>query len=164
MVVADVQFYDVVVWLHVSGVVLAFGPTFAFGLYMGFVGRNDPRSVPVVLEAQSLIMRTMTTIGILIILASGIYLAADRWEFSDFFVAWGIVALLVLLALIYGAFLPNNRRERQAAERDIERAGAGEVEFSPGFWDVVRRDQVLGPLAGLTVILTIYVMVAKPFL
>jgi hypothetical protein len=109
-------------------------------------------------------MRTLTTIGILVILATGIYLTADRWEFSDFFIAWGIVALLVLLALVYGAFLPNNRRETEAAERDIESAGSGQVEFSPGFWAVVRRDQLLGPIAGLIVIVTIYVMATKPFL
>lgn len=164
MLIAEVQFYEVVVWLHVSAVVVAFGPTFAFGMYMAFVGRNHARSVPAVLGAQSLVMRTMTTIGALIVIASGIYLAADRWEFSDFFIAWGIIAALVLFALVYGAFLPNNRRQREAAERDIEAAGSGQVEFGPAFWSVARRDQVLGPLAGLIVILTIYVMAAKPFL
>ena len=29
-----VTFYNVVVWLHISSVVLAFGPTFAFGIYV----------------------------------------------------------------------------------------------------------------------------------
>lgn len=164
MLVAEVQFYDVIVWLHVSAVVVAFGPTFAFGMYMAFVGRNHPRSVPAVLGAQSLVMRTMTTAGILVVIGSGIYLVVDRWEFSDFFIGWGIVAAIVLFALVYGAFLPNNRREAEAAERDIEAAGSGRVEFSPAFWSVVRRDQALGPLAGLIVILTIYVMTTKPFL
>ena len=33
MTTLAVQFYDVIVWLHVSAVVVAFGPTFAYGIY-----------------------------------------------------------------------------------------------------------------------------------
>jgi hypothetical protein len=164
MPVAEVQFYDVVVWLHVSGVVVGFGPTFAFGLYLALAGRKYPRSMPAVLEAQCTISRTMVTIGALVILASGIYLAADRWEFSDFFVIAGLVAIVILLGMVHGFFVPNEVRARELAERDIETAGAGEVEFSDEFNRRMRGSAIAGPIAGLIVILTIYFMAAKPFL
>jgi hypothetical protein len=164
MFVAEVQFYDVVVWLHVSAVVLAFGPTFAFGIYYGVVGSRHPRSLPAVFEATTVVNRTMTTIGMLVILASGIYLAADRWEFSDAFVIVGIVAVVVLMALVHGFFIPNDRRGKAAAERDIEAAGSGDVQFSDEFWASAARGRTVGALAGLIVILTIYFMAAKPFL
>lgn len=162
---ADVTFYDVVLWLHITGVVLAFGVTFAFGIYIGLAMARHRRSIPAILEAQTLINRTMVTIGGLVILATGIYLAADRWDFSDFFVGWGIVAILVLLGLVHGFFLPHDRRALAAAKRDIEAAPPGsEVEFGEEFNRNSAASARMGPIAGLIVILTIYVMAAKPFL
>ena len=42
MSVATVQFYDVIVWLHVTAVVLAFGPTFSYGLFFATAGKTNP--------------------------------------------------------------------------------------------------------------------------
>lgn len=162
--VAEVQFYDVVVWLHVSAVVVGFGPTFAFGLYLGFIGKSQPRSIPATFEAQTLVVRTLTTIGALVILATGIYLAADRWEFSDAFVIVGLVAIALLMGMSYGYFIPADHRSKELAERDIAAAGAAEPTFSDEFWASTKGSRILGPIAGLIVILTIYFMAAKPFL
>jgi hypothetical protein len=160
-----VTFYDVVVWLHVSSVVVAFGPTFAFGIYLALAGRKYPRAMPAIIEATTIVNRSLVTIGGALILITGIYLTADAWEFSDFFVGWGILAILVLLGLVHGFFIPNDTRARRAAERDIEAAGpTGEVRFSEEFNRTSGASARVGPIAGLIVILTIYVMVAKPFL
>lgn len=159
-----VQFYDVVVWLHVSSVVVAFGPTFAFGVYLAFAGRNDPRSIPTILAAQTTINRSLVTIGGTLVLITGLYLVADRWDFSEFFVGWGIIAILVLLGLVHGVFIPNDRRAMQAAKRDIDAARGDRVELSSDFDRASRTSARLGPVAGLIIILTIYVMSAKPFL
>jgi hypothetical protein len=164
MVVAEVQFYDVIVWLHVSAVVVGFGPTFAFGVYLALAGRKYPGSMPAVLDAQCTISRIMVTLGALVILGSGIYLAADRWEFSDFFVVAGLVAIVILIAMVHGYFVPNEVRAREIAERDIEAAGPGEVRFSDEFDRRMRGSAVAGPIAGLIVILSIYFMTTKPFL
>lgn len=160
-----VTFYDVVVWLHVSSVVLAFGPTFAFGIYIAVAQRKYPRAIPAVLEAQIMISRSMITLGGVIILLTGLYLTGDRWEFSDFFAAWGLIAIIVLLGLVHGFFIPNDTRALRAAKRDIEAAGpSGEVELGAEFNQSSGRSARMGPVAGLIVILTIYVMAAKPFL
>jgi hypothetical protein len=159
-----VQFYDVVVWLHVSAVVVAFGPTFAYGIYLVAAGRSAPRSIPAILEAQTLINRTMVTIGGVLVLITGIYMVADRWDFGYFFVTWGLIAIIVLLGLTHGFFLPHDRRALVAAKRDIESAGPGDVEFGEEFDRESRASARMGPIAGLIVIVTIYVMAAKPFL
>jgi Predicted integral membrane protein (DUF2269) len=164
VVAAEVQFYDVIVWLHVSSVVVGFGPTFAFGLYLALAGRKYPRSMPAILDAQCTISRTMVTIAALVILGSGIYLASDRWEFSDFFVVAGLVAVIILLALVHLYFVPNEIRAREIAERDIEAAGSGEVKFSDEFDRRMRGSAIAGPIAGLIIIVTIYFMATKPFL
>jgi hypothetical protein len=164
MTTLAVQFYDVIVWLHVSAVVVAFGPTFAFGIYLAMTGRNHPRSIPAVLEAQDVVNRTMVTIGGVLVLLTGIYLVIDRWDFGYFFVTWGLIAIIVLLGLVHGFFLPHDRRARAAAKRDIEAAGSGEVEFGEEFNRETAASARMGPITGLIVILTIYVMAAKPFL
>src|SRR5690242_16271691 len=92
-----VRFYDVVVWLHITSVVVAFGPTFAFGIYFAVGARKYPRSIPAILETQSVIQRSMTTIGGTLVLLTGFYLAGKMWDFSDFFIVWGIIAIIVLM-------------------------------------------------------------------
>jgi hypothetical protein len=67
-----VTFYNVVVWLHVSAVVVAFGPTFAFGIYLALAGRKYPRAMPAMIEATNTINRSLVTLGGIVILLSGI--------------------------------------------------------------------------------------------
>ena len=160
-----VTFYDVVVWLHVSSVVVAFGPTFAFGIYLALAARKYPRAMPAVLESTITISRSMVTIGGVLILLTCVYLAADRWDFSEFFIGWGILAILVLLGLAHGFFIPHDSRALRAAKHDIDAAGpTGEVQFGEDFQRETGLSARMGPVAGLIVIVTIYVMVAKPFL
>lgn len=159
-----VAFYDVVLWLHIAAVVVGFGSTFAYAVIPAYVAKNSPRALPALYRAMIANDRTLVTIGGTIVLLSGLYLAADRWEFSEFFIGWGIVAVVLLLGLNGAFFTPNNRRAAEAAERDIERAGSGPVEFGPEFEKVNGKLATMGPLAGLVIVLTIYVMAAKPFL
>ena len=163
MIAAEVQFYDVVVWLHISAVVVGFGPTFAFGVYAAFTQQKNPRSIPAMLAAQDQVVKTLVTGGMLVILATGIYLAADREYFDEVFVGVGLAAIIVLFGLAHGFFRPNDRRAEELAERDIRASGEGEVEFSEEFNAVTGRSARVGALAGLIVILTIYFMTAKPF-
>lgn len=163
MAAAAVTFYDIVLWLHVTAVVVGFGGTFAYGVLIAVAGRSDPRSLPGLLEAIRANDRSLVTVGGIVVLVTGIYLAADAWQFSDFFISWGIIAVLVLLGLVHGFFLPNERRAREAAERDIEAAGSGTVELGDEFNTANGRLAKMGPVAGLIVVLTVYVMVAKPF-
>ena len=48
MIAAEVQFYDVTVFFHITAVVLAFGPTFAYGVFFATAGRLNPAALPVI--------------------------------------------------------------------------------------------------------------------
>ena len=97
--------------------------------------------------------RTAQRLSMLIILISGIYLVADRWEFSDF--------------LRPGAWRQSSRSSR-SRRRTSSRRPSGSSRRRAGREDeaqaIAGQQQVMGPIAGLIVILTIYVMTAKPFL
>jgi len=78
----------------------------------------------------------------------------DRWEYGDFFVSWGLAAVVVLLAMSQWFFIPTTQKFVEAAE-------AGRTEEVMAIAD---RQRKVGPIAGIIVILTVYVMTAQPFL
>ena len=154
MIVAAVQFYDVVVWLHITAVVLAWGPTFAYPVFFAYAGKNNPAALPTIAGAVVKWSEIGTRLGILVVLVTGLYLTDDRWDFADFFSSWGIVAILILFAMAQFFFIPNTKKFIAAAE-----GGRQEEAMA-----LAAKQRVAGPIAGILVILTIYVMTAKPFL
>jgi uncharacterized membrane protein len=154
MLAAEVQFYDVVVFLHILAVVLAFGPTFAYGLFFATAGRTNPAALPTIGRAVVTWSQIATRLGIVAILITGIYLVDDRWDFGDFFVAWGIIAAVILFAMSQWHFIPTTQRLVEAAEAGRQDEVAA----------IAGAQQRSGPIAGIIVILTLYVMTAKPFL
>ena len=164
MTTTAVTFYDVVLWLHISAVIVGFGSTFAYGVLATFAAKDNPRSMPSVLAGIMANDRSLVTFGGLLVLVTGFYLVIDRWDFGEFFIGWGIIAVLFLLGITHGYLLPNERRAKAAAERDIERAGSGPVEFGEQFNKANGNFAKVGTVAGIVVVLTVYVMTAKPFL
>lgn len=164
MTTLAVTFYDVVLWLHISAVVVGFGSTFAYAVLLTVAQREGPRGMPGLLAAVRANDRTVVTIGAVIVLLTGLYLAADSKQLDEFFVAWGIVAVLVLIGLTHAFFLPTERRAEELAKRDVESAGPGEVKWSPEFTAISGKLAKVGTLTGVIVLLTVYVMTAKPFL
>ena len=162
---ADVQFHNVVLFVHILSVVLAFGPTFAYGLFIAIAQREGGVAVPAVGRAIGKWDMVAGTIGMTLILFSGMYLASydgSPWEFSQFFVSWGFVAILVLFGhgprLLHPA---DEEGRRPGRARPRERATASSRPSSRRRAPCSRRS---APVAGMIVILTIYVMSAKPFL
>lgn len=111
-------------------------------------------------------MRTMTffdrTIGTplqILILLVGIYLVLEGpWEWSDTFVAVGIVAIVVLLGLVHAVLIPTERKLAALAERDLADGG----ELSDEYWAASRQSAIWGTLAGLVVLVAVFFMTVKP--
>ena len=64
--VADVTAYNVGLFIHVLAVVLAFGPTFGYGIFIGFAETKAPNAVPAVLKAVNLTNRYLVTLAMVI--------------------------------------------------------------------------------------------------
>ena len=54
---ADIQLYDLVLFVHVAAVVVAFGATFGYPFFQAVVERISPRSVPAMLRAMHMSSR-----------------------------------------------------------------------------------------------------------
>jgi uncharacterized membrane protein len=163
VIVAAIEFYDVVVFLHVMAVVVGLGPTFAYGFFQAFAERNYPRSIPNVMRTFRTVDRFMVIPGMLVILAAGLYLVLDGpWDFEDTFVSVGLAVVLVLLVLQLAVFGSTERRLGELAERDIAASGSGDVELSDEYWAASRRSAQVGSLAGVLVLVALFFMVVKP--
>jgi len=162
MVAATVTFYSVVVFFHIAAVVIGFGPTFAYGAYMATAQREGGHAIPLIGRTIVFWDRTVNTAAMTLILLTGIYLASDGpYGTGSFFISWGFVAIVILFALTHAFFIPRTRRAVELAERDL---AAPDGKLSTEFEALSGQLAKVGTAAGLLVILTIYVMTAKPFL
>jgi len=158
MPVANITDYSVVLFIHVLAVVLAFGPTFGYGLIFSVLPKY-PRSAPAFLEAIRKVDNYLVNPGMIVLLVAGIYLLTDGpWEASEAWISIGFLAIIVIFGLQHAFFGPQGRKAQAIAERDLK---AGDT-LSEEFEEISRRLGVVGPVAGLIVVVTIFFMVVKP--
>jgi uncharacterized membrane protein len=154
--------YKIALFLHILAVVLAFGPTFGYGILFSVLP-NYPRATPALLAGIQKIDRYLVSPGLIVVLLAGIYLLVasdDAWDGGDAFISVGFLAILVLFGLQHGFFRPQTARAKELAERDLK---AGDT-LSDEFEEVSRRLGTVGPIAGLIVVVTIFFMSYKPFM
>jgi hypothetical protein len=158
--------YEIVLAVHIMAVVVAFGVTFAYPIMFAVAARHDPRGLPLLHRIEYTIERTLINPGLALVLLAGIYLASKGHFWSDFFVQWGLAAVVVIGALIGAVMIPTAKRAEQIATRDVAAAGAGsgggaggsEVEMSEEYRALVRRLSSVGTLLSLIVLVTILFM------
>ena len=88
--------------VHVMAAVVAFGPLFAFPLFISVTERRDPLSLPVVLRAVNRVERAIVVPATALVGFSGVYLAIDGpFAFdSDEWMTVGFVLYLPVFAAI----------------------------------------------------------------
>jgi Predicted integral membrane protein (DUF2269) len=162
--------FEVVLAIHIIAVVLAFGVVFAYPIMFAVAARQDPRGLPLLHRLEYTIDRFLTNPGLGLVLLAGIYLASKGHFWSDFFVQWGLAAVIVIGALVGAVMIPTSKRAEQIATRDLaasaERAGVaaagaaspGEVEFSDEYRALTRRLTLVGTLLSVLVLVTIVLM------
>lgn len=156
-----VTFYTVVLAAHIASVVIAFGITFAYPVMYAVGIRREPRSMPGIHRIQDIVGKAVITPFLAVALVCGIYLASKLHVWSDFYVQWGLGAIIVLGGLGGAFFAPHERRLAELAERDVAAAGDGEVTWSAEYTAVRQRVAMVGYASNLLVLLTIYFMTAQ---
>jgi uncharacterized membrane protein len=150
MTLAAVSGYTIVVSIHVMAAIAAFGLLFAYPLLLLAARRStpDPAAVHEALERAH---RLLVTPAAVIVLAAGIYLAADADVFDRVWVTVPLVIIIVLLGLIGAYFIPREKRlATLASQRDDNYAR------------VSRQVATMGVAAAVLVLIATFLMVAKP--
>jgi len=160
--IASVRFFDIVLWLHITSVVIAFGVMFTYPVIVPLTVRNAPRQVAWLHDMQAALGRMVVTPAAALVLITGIYLAADADVFSKWWVAVPLLAILLILGLGGAFFAPRDRKLAELARRDITAAGEGQVVFSEEYEDLGRQVGTVGAFVVLLVVIVIFVMVTGP--
>ena len=160
---ATVDAYNISLFLHISAVVIGFGATYAEAVMFPVAMKVDKRHLPYVHRLGLAINQRLATPAMVVILITGIYQVAEDdgrgWSFGDAWVSATFLILIVLGGLLGGYFVPTDRRLAEMAERDLA-AGTGEMsaEYQAG----AKRIGAVGGLAGVLVLVAIFLMVTKP--
>jgi uncharacterized membrane protein len=153
VVSATVTFYEVVLWVHITAVVAAFGALFGYPLFLT-VNARAPLSQRVAFHRLQIVFsQRVTGPAIAVVLIAGVYLASDAHLWSQ---AWVIVGL-VLLAVIAGlgvTVLRRNERRLIASCEAGDEAGYAATLTVLRAWTVVTI---------VLIVTTIFFMTAKPF-
>jgi uncharacterized membrane protein len=155
--------YEVSLFLHISAVVVGLGATFAESIMFPVAMALDKRHLPYVHRLQLAINQWLATPALVVILATGFYQVSDAdWDFGDFWLSGTFAIVIVLGGLIGAYFIPADRRLGPMVAREIEAAGDREVVLSDEYQRKARTEGIVGAIAGVLVLIAIYLMVTKP--
>jgi hypothetical protein len=173
MPIPAVTFYTFALAVHIAAIVIAFGVTFAYPVMYAVGIRSEPRSMPGLHRVQDSVGKFVISPFMALALLAGIYLASKLHVWGDFYVQWGIGAIVVLGALGGAFFAPRERRLAALATRDLAQAGgatgqaggaseqAGGFAFGEEYRALRRQLFAVNLAANVLVLLTIYFMTAQ---
>ncbi len=154
--------YDVVLAVHIMAVVFAFGATLAYPVLLGTITKADSRALPALYKALHAISTRVIMPGLIVVLICGIYMASDHKLWSEFFVQWGLGAVVVIGA-VEGMFLSSNEKRLVAvADRDLAASPPGVFAPSAEHDTLVKRIGAVGAFMDLIVLVTILFMAIQP--
>jgi hypothetical protein len=150
-----VVFAQVLIAIHIIFVVAAFGILFGFPLLVIGVSQRDPSVLPALYRARQFAGRALVNPGLILVLAFGIWTTAKLHQWHQFYVQWGIAAVIVIGAL-EGAIVVRGSGKLAAASE----TGTGGV-LPAELVTVRRRVDLAGVVMAVIVLVTVYLMAVQ---
>jgi hypothetical protein len=161
LLASAVVFWQIVLAVHVVFVVAAFGLLLAYPLITIAAERLDRRSLPTILQVRTLLGRSLINPGLLVVVISGVYLAAQQHQWSDFYVWWGIAAAFAIGGL-EGAIVTRQSAALAAlAQRDVGLFGGVDGSWSSDYLAARTRADQVNALLAVIVVVTTFLMVVQ---
>lgn len=159
--VGSFTLYDLSLFVHITAAVVGFGATFAQSLTFPVAMRLDVRHLPYVHQLHQAINQRLASPALGIVLLTGIFQAIDGdWDFGSPWISASFLIVLVLGGLTGAYLTPAERRLGAMAEREL--AEGAPPPMSDEYQRQARRVGMIGGLAGVLVIVAIFLMVTKP--
>jgi uncharacterized membrane protein len=158
-VFADFSLYSLSLWVHISAAVVGLGATFALAVGFPLALRLDPRHLPFVHHLSRTVNQRLAGPALLVLIITGFYQAIDADSMDE---AW--VGATLLIAIILGGmqgayFIPTDKRLAAMAEREL---AGGATSLSEDYQRRAQREGGIGTLAGILIIVAVFLMVTKP--
>jgi drug/metabolite transporter (DMT)-like permease len=161
---AEISFYNFVLFLHITGVVIAFGVVFTYPLVFAVARRSHQRHLPFFHTLQGVIgQRVISTFGTLILLA-GIYLAIEGpYDFSDPWIGITLLILIIVLGGGGGYLGPREQKLAELSRRDVDASPPdGPVSFSTEYEKLYAQTRAATLTFLGLVLVAIFLMATKP--
>jgi hypothetical protein len=149
--ITGILFYDVVLWVHIVAVLIAFGGVFTYPVWFGMIQRWQPTERAMFHRAQATLGKFVISPFLLLIILAGAYLASDRDYWSEVWVTVPLVIAIILGGMGGAYFGP--REDRLAELADV----GGGAEYERLFVQV----RNVAYLAMLLVLVAAFFMVTK---
>ena len=149
---ATVRFYDVVLWVHITAVIVAFGALFAYPLFLSVNARAPIGERASFHRLQIAFSKRITGPTIVLILAAGIYLASDAHLWKEGWVGAGLALLIVIAGL--GATVLRKGEERLLA--------LAESADETGYDAALKPIMAWTALTVALLVVTVFLMAVKP--
>ena len=161
-----VEVYDVSVAVHVMAAIVAFGPLFAFPLFISITERRDRLSLPVVLRAVNRSERMLVVPATAVVGFTGVYQAIDGpFSFDDDpWMTIGFALYLLVFGLLVFLVEPLRARAADEADRALDEADEDdhELELSEAYRARMRLPNALMPAFWVVILFVVYLMEVKP--
>jgi hypothetical protein len=148
-----ITFYDVVLWLHVTAVITAFGALFAYPIFLHVIATAPIAERAPFHRSQIAFSKRVTGPAIGVVLLAGVYLATDADLWSEVWVTVPLVLLFVIAGLGQTVL-------RRGEERLVATSEAGDEGAYAGLLAGVRTWTYV-TLA--LIVVALFFMTAKPF-
>ena len=158
MLLPAILLYDVVLFVHVLAVVLAFGVVFTYPMLEAYVRRASPGDLVVLHRLQVFLTRRLITPSMVVILVAGLYLALDRYSLGDPWISSTFTILIVLFGLVGAVLTPTEKRLAELAEADRRSGGKP----SEAYEEQARKHRTFGGLSLALIVVAIFLMTVKP--
>lgn len=153
------NWFQVLLLLHIAGAIIGFGPTYAFAVLGPLSGKlGGPQSVGILKGIVAIERRLVIPVATVIQPVTGVLLIFASGRNENFFAyEWLWIAILIYIVTYYAAVF----RQTPAVERLIELAESGQA-GSEGFVATLKRSQKLGPIITLALTTIVFLMITKP--
>ena len=146
--------------------IVAFGPLFAFPLFISVTERRDRLSLPVVLRAVNRTERAIVVPATAVVGFTGVYEAIDGpYSFDDdLWMSIGFILYLVVFALVVFLIEPQRARAADEADRALEEADEedDDLELTEQYRARMRLPNALMPAIWIVILFIVYLMEVKP--
>ena len=146
--------------------IVAFGPLFAFPLFISVTERRDLLSLPVVLRAVNRTERALVVPAGALVGFTGVYQAIDGpFSFDDdLWMTIGFVLYLLVFGVLVLIVEPMRAQAADEADRLLDEAGEedDELPLSDAYRARMRLPNALMPAVGVLILFVVYLMEVKP--
>lgn len=145
--------YLLIKFVHVLVAILAVGSSAGSSLWLRLAIKR-PAHLPFALRSAKVLDERLTRPGLIVLLITGLWMAATRWSLSLFWLRAALLLIGVVLVLLFAVVGPLWGR--------LIRATENRKATSTEWMRLERSFELVGGAAGLILVVIIWLMVTKP--